>query len=225
VRYVLTVVRLDNGEERDVAQRFAELVFSPGVRAAQARYGSAAAGERLLRPDAAPQDLLGPDEAAFLAARDGFHLATVTSDGWPYVQFRGGPPGFLRVLDERTVGWADVRGNRQYVSVGNLDPAGPARVAMIVMDWTAPGRMKLLGSARVLDAADDPGTAAALTAPGQQGRVERAVVVTVEAVTWNCPQHITPRFTADEVARSVRPLQDELAQLRAENARLRAAAS
>ncbi len=203
-----------------MAQRFAELAFSPAVRSAQEHYGSAAVGARLLSSDDR-QDRLGPDEAAFLESRDGFHLATVTADGWPYVQFRGGPPGFVHVLDETTIGWADLRGNRQYITAGNLDPAGGARVAMIFMDLAQPSRIKLLGRARVVDVADDPALAARLTLEGQPGRVERSVLVDVEAFAWNCPQHITPRFTAEEVARSIRPLRDELVALRAENARLR----
>jgi uncharacterized protein len=204
-----------------MAQRFAELAFSPAVRSAQEHYGSAAVGARLLAADD-QQDRLGPDEMAFLESRDGFHLATVTADGWPYVQFRGGPPGFVHVLDETTIGWADLRGNRQYITAGNLDPAGGARVAMIFMDLAHPGRIKLLGRARVVDVADDPALAARLTVEGQPGKVERSVLVDVEAYAWNCPQHITPRFTAEEVARSIRPLQEELAALRTENARLRA---
>jgi uncharacterized protein len=203
-----------------MAQRFAELAFSPAVRSAQEHYGSAAVGARLLA-SADRQDRLGPDEIAFLSARDGFHLATVTSDGWPYVQFRGGPAGFVQVLDESTIGWADLRGNRQYITAGNLDPSGDARVAMIFMDQAHPSRIKLLGRARIVDVADDPALAARLTVDGQPGKVERSVLVDVEAFTWNCPQHITPRFTAEEVARSIRPLQDELTALRAENARLR----
>ncbi len=204
-----------------MAQRFAELAFSPAVRSAQEHYGSAAVGARLLAAEDR-QDRLGPDEIAFLSARDGFHLATVTADGWPYVQFRGGPPGFVKVLDETTIGWADLRGNRQYITAGNLDPAGGARVAMIFMDLANPSRVKVLGRARIVDVADDPALAARLTVEGQPGRVERSVLVDVEAYVWNCPQHITPRFTVEEISRSVRPLQDELAALRAENARLRA---
>ncbi len=204
-----------------MAHRFAELAFSPAVRSAQEHYGSAAVGARLLATDDR-EDRLGPDEAAFLESRDGFHLATVTADGWPYVQFRGGPPGFVHVLDETTIGWADLRGNRQYITAGNLDPSGDARVAMIFMDLAHPSRIKLLGRARIVDVADDPALAARLTVEGGPGKVERSVLVDVEAYAWNCPQHITPRFTADEVARSVRPLQEELAALRAENARLRA---
>ena len=203
-----------------MAQRFAELAFSPAVRSAQQRYGSAAVGARLLAADDR-QDRLGPDEIAFLEARDGFHLATVTADGWPYVQFRGGPPGFVHVLDETTIGWADLRGNRQYITAGNLDPAGDARVAMIFMDLANPSRIKLLGRARVVDVADDPALAARLTPAGPPGKVERSVLVDVEGFAWNCPQHITPRFTAEEVNRSIRPLRDELTALRAENSRLR----
>ncbi len=185
-----------------MAQRFAELAFTPEVRAAQEHYGSGAVGDRMLAsPDA--QDRLGPDEISFLSARDHFHLATVGSDGWPYVQFRGGPAGFVRVLDEKTIGWADLRGNRQYISAGNLDPAGAARVAMIFMDHAHPSRIKLLGTARVIDAADDPALADRLAVDGQRGKVERSILVNVEGYSWNCPQHITPRFTADEIERAM----------------------
>jgi len=184
-----------------VAHRFAELAFTPEVRAAQQHYGSGAVGDRMLAaPDA--QDLLGPHEISFITARDHFHLATVGSDGWPYVQFRGGPAGFVRVLDERTIGWADLRGNRQYISAGNLDPAGGARVAMIFMDHAHPSRIKLLGTARVIDAVDDPDLAARLIVGGERGKVERSILVNIEGYDWNCPQHITPRFTAEEIERA-----------------------
>lgn len=185
-----------------MAHRFAELAFTPEVRAAQQHYGSSAVGARMLAsPDA--RDRLGPHEMSFLTTRDHFHLATVGSDGWPYVQFRGGPAGFVRVLDETTIGWADLRGNRQYISAGNLDPAGPARVAMIFMDHAHPSRIKLLGTARVIDADDDPELAARLAVDGETGKVERSILVDVEGFDWNCPQHITPRFTADEVERAM----------------------
>jgi predicted pyridoxine 5'-phosphate oxidase superfamily flavin-nucleotide-binding protein len=201
--------------------RFAELLFTPEVRAAQAHYGGRA--ERLLTASDR-HDRLGPEEQDFLQARDGFHLATVGTMGWPYVQYRGGPAGFLRVLDDQTIAWADFRGNRQYVSTGNLGPAGEARVAIIAMDHARRQRMKILGTARIIDAADDPVLASSLAVPGYPGVVERAVLVTVAAYDWNCPQHITPRFTAEEVRESVAPLMAELAAVRAENAELRAAA-
>jgi uncharacterized protein len=200
--------------------RFAELLFTPAVRAAQDRYGSRAVGDRLLAAEDA-HDRLGADEVAFVAERDGFHLASVGESGWPYVQFRGGPAGFLRVVDERTLAWADFRGNRQYVTVGNLDGTGPRRVALFLMDQARQRRLKILGTARVVDAAEDPELAASLAVPGYQAVVERAVVVTVAAYDWNCPQHITPRFSGAEVERAVAPLRAELARLQAENERLR----
>jgi uncharacterized protein len=191
-----------------MGQRFAELTFSPEVRSAKAHYGSSGVGDRLLAA-VETQARLGPDEAVFLAARDGFHLATVTATGWPYVQFRGGPPGFVRVLDEHTIAWADLRGNRQYITAGNLDPSGDARVAMIFMDLAQPSRIKVLGTARIVDAADDPEFARGLTVAGERGKVERVVLVTVEAFAWNCPQHITPRYTKAEVEHLLESLIDE----------------
>jgi predicted pyridoxine 5'-phosphate oxidase superfamily flavin-nucleotide-binding protein len=203
-----------------MARRFAELLFTQAVRAAQARYGSRA--NRLLGA-ADPRDRLGPDEVEFLQTRDGFHLATVGETGWPYVQFRGGPPGFLQVLDERTIAWADFRGNRQYVSTGNLDPAGEARVAIIAMDHARQMRIKLLGTARIIDADADTELTARVAVPAYRAVVERVVVVTLAAFDWNCPQHITPRYTGEELRDVVAPLVAELEQLRAENARLRSA--
>jgi len=196
---------------------FAEIAFTPAVRAVQARQGSAAAYDRHLAPETDPADRIGPDEAAFIAARDGFYQATVSETGWPYVQFRGGPPGFLRVLDERTLGYADFRGNRQYVSAGNL--GGDDRVAMILMDYPNRRRLKILGHAR-LD--DDPDLVAQLHVAGYKARPERAVLVTIAGLDWNCPQHIPARLTLEELQPHLAPLKAELARLRAENVELRA---
>ncbi len=197
-----------------MGHRFAEIAFTPAVKAAQVRAGSRAAYERF-EADAEPHhDRLGPAEAAFLAARDGFYLASVGETGWPYVQHRGGPPGFLRVLDDRTLGFADFRGNRQYVSVGNL--GRDDRVAMILVDYPNRRRLKLLGRARLVEAADAPELVERLAVPGYRARVERAVLIDVEAFDWNCPQHIVPRFTAEEVARAVvAPLRARIAELEA----------
>lgn len=206
--------------------RFADLLFTPEVAAAQERWDSRAAMRRLQPREGggpAPDDALGEDEVAFLTSRDGFFVASTSSSGWPYVQFRGGPPGFLQVLDERRVAWADLRGNRQYVTTGNL--AGDDRVALVAMDWPTRSRVKLLGHARVTAAVDEPGLAARLDVG--DGVVERVVVVTVSAVSWNCAQHITPRYTAEEVqgavARVVGPLRTRIAELEAELAALRPA--
>lgn len=196
-----------------MAHRFAELAFTPAVKAAQARAGSRAAYERL-ESDAAPgHDRLGPAETAFLAARDGFYLASIGETGWPYVQHRGGPPGFLQVLDQVTLGFADFRGNRQYVSVGNL--ANDDRVALILVDYANRRRLKLLGRARLVEAADAPGLAERLTVPGYRARVERAVLIAIEASDWNCPQHIVPRWTQEEIDEAAAPLRARIAELEA----------
>jgi predicted pyridoxine 5'-phosphate oxidase superfamily flavin-nucleotide-binding protein len=197
--------------------RYAQLAFTGGVRAVQAEQGSATAMSRML--DDATRDELGPDEAAFLTARDGVYLATVGATGWPYVQYRGGPPGFLHVLDAHTLGFADVRGNRQYISTGNL--RGDDRVALFAMDYAHRMRLKLLGRAEVVALDADPALTARLTDIVTDGRPERLVLIHVEGVQPNCPQHITPRWSEPELEEALRPLRRRLAELEAEYARLR----
>lgn len=186
------------------------IAFTPSVRAAQRANHSP-----LARFEPGPDGwgdtvALGPDEVAFIEERDGFFQATVSQTGWPYVQFRGGPPGFVRAVGPSTIGYADLRGNRQYLSVGNL--AGDDRVALFFLDHATPGRLKLYGRARVVTDLDDPHVAA-LAAFADRGTVERAVLVDVVATDWNCRQHITRRFTADEVRAAVAPLQARIAEL------------
>ncbi len=192
--------------------------FTPAVRAAQEQYGSRAGLSRWADQDDGPKPL-GAAEREFLAVQDGFSLASVSSNGWPYVQWRGGPPGFLRVLDDRTLGWADFRGNRQYLSVGNA--AGEGRVALLVLDHARQQRLKVAGRLSFRDAREDPVLARTLTVAGYDARVERAAVLTVEAYDWNCPQHITPRFTGEQIEAAVGPLHDRIAELEAEVAALR----
>ncbi|ORE95263.1 pyridoxamine 5'-phosphate oxidase-like FMN-binding protein [Stappia sp. 22II-S9-Z10] len=207
-------------------QRYQTTMFTPAVQAVQSRYGSR---DTYARAAAAPEDPaasgaeagLGPQEAAFLAEQDGFFLASVSQSGWPYVQFRGGPKGFLRVLDPLTIGWADFRGNRQYISVGNV--AADPRVSLIVLDHARQARIKLIGRMSVAEAGDAPELAARLAVPGYRARVERGVTVKVEAFDWNCPQHITPRFTREEIAAAAAPLHQRIAELEAELAALKAA--
>lgn len=141
-------------------------------------------------------DALGPGEVAFILGRDGFYQATVSQNEWPYVQFRGGPVGFLRVLDEKTIGYADFRGNRQYLSVGNLNAND--RVALILMDYAQRRRLKIWGRVHIVHEKDEPDRVAQLEVPAYRARVERGVLITVEAFEWNCPQHITPRYTEAE---------------------------
>ena len=195
-----------------MGHRFAELAFTDRVKGVQEMQGSRGSYGRFEGGEA-HHDRLGPAEAMFLAARDSLYMATVGETGWPYVQHRGGPPGFLKVLDERTVGFADFRGNRQYVSVGNL--LGDDRVSLILVDYPNRRRLKILGRARAVTAEEDPVTLERLEVAGYRAKVERGLVVAVEAFDWNCPQHITPRFTEAEVAAAVAPLRARIAELEA----------
>ena len=201
-----------------MGHRFAELAFTDTVKAVQEREGSRE-GYRKFEGGEAHHDRLGPAEAAFLAARDSFYMATVSETGWPYIQHRGGPPGFLKVLDEQTIGFADFRGNRQYVSLGNL--SGDDRVALILVDYPNRRRLKILGRARPITAAEDAATLERLGLPGYRAKVERGLLIAVEAFDWNCPQHLTPRFTAEEIAEAVAPLHARIAELEAALARAR----
>ena len=200
-----------------MAKAFAELAFTEAVRDMQDYQGSARMYDRFLAQDAPAENVLGPDEVNFIALRDGFYQATVSETGWPYVQFRGGPRGFLKVLDDRTIAYADYRGNRQYISDGNLK--GDARISLILMDYPNSARLKILGRARL---SDDPDLITKLHDSEYKARPERAVVITIDAFDWNCPQHIPTRLTLEEMAPILEPFQRELAQLHAENAELKA---
>jgi predicted pyridoxine 5'-phosphate oxidase superfamily flavin-nucleotide-binding protein len=204
-----------------MSRAYSDLAFTPTVRAMQSRMGSRSAYAGLDQTDDR-RDALSEWEASFIHARDGFYQATVSETGWPYVQFRGGPAGFLQVLDARTLAYADLRGNRQYISVGNL--GGNDRVSLLLMDYANQRRLKILGRVRLVHEAEDAALFARLSLPRARAQVERAFVITVEAYDWNCPQHITPRFTEAEIEQAVLPLRTELEQARLELARLRAAA-
>jgi hypothetical protein len=195
-----------------MSRAYSDIAFTPTVRAMQTRMGSRSKYAPLDFADER-RDALTNEEAEFIEARNGFYQASVSESGWPYVQFRGGPAGFLRVLDDKTIGYADFRGNVQYISAGNLQ--GNDRIALILMDYANRRRLKILGRTRLIEAAEDPALTARLQMPGYRARVERAVIITVEAYDWNCPQHITPHYTAEEVKDLVAPLQEEIARLRA----------
>ena len=201
-----------------MAYDYLDIAATPGVRAAQTANGSRAMWEQF-RGDR-PSSRFTPYEAAFIDARDSFYMATVSETGWPYVQHRGGPPGFLKVLDERTLGFAEFRGNRQYISLGNA--AANDRVALFLMDYPHRTRLKMFARFEVRELTADPALAARLALPGYRARPERAVLLHLEAFDWNCPQHITPRVTEAEIAEAVAPLQARLAALEAENESLRA---
>lgn len=201
-----------------MAYGFLDIASTPSVRAAQAANGSREMWERFAGHRAFDQ--FTPNEAAFIEGRDSFYMATVSETGWPYVQHRGGPPGFLKVLDETTLGFADFRGNRQYISLGNA--AADDRVALILVDYPNRTRLKILAHMEARDLAADPDLAGRLTLPGYKGKPERAFVLRLEAFDWNCPQHITPRFTSAEIETAVSPLRARLAALEAENRALHA---
>jgi predicted pyridoxine 5'-phosphate oxidase superfamily flavin-nucleotide-binding protein len=181
-----------------MAHQFAELMFTDGVKAAQENYGSRTRLQRFTEM-AGPNDELSLREASFIAERDTFYMATVNNDGWPYVQHRGGPPGFLRILGPKQLAYADFRGNTQLVSVGNVSTND--RVSLILMDYPNQRRLKILGHMRVENTADVPAEdLAEVELPDYQALVERVVYIEVAAFDWNCPQHITQRYTESEWA-------------------------
>ncbi|WP_219417277.1 pyridoxamine 5'-phosphate oxidase family protein [Pseudonocardia nigra] len=200
-------------------QHYATIAFTDDVQQAQQRFGSRESMRRFAAADVG-NDVLTAAEREFVEQSDGFHVATTGSGGWPYVQHRGGPPGFLRVLDDHTLGYADFRGNRQYITTGNL--AGNDKASLFLMDHALQRRLKIYGRLEVIAADERPDLRELLTPPDYPARVERLVLVHVAAYDWNCPQHITPRFTHAQIEAALVPLRKELEALRAENAALRA---
>lgn len=198
---------------------FLDIATTPSVLAAQAANGSAGLYDKVVAKR--PSNRFSETEAAFIAARDSFYMASVSESGWPYVQYRGGPPGFLKLINETTLAFPDFRGNRQYISLGNV--TAEDRVALILMDYPRRRRLKLYGRIDARDLMAEPGLAERLALSDYRAVVERAFVLRLEAFDWNCPQHITPRFTEMEVAMASAPLTGRLAELEAENKELRAA--
>ncbi|HWV52495.1 pyridoxamine 5'-phosphate oxidase family protein [Pseudorhodoplanes sp.] len=196
---------------------FLDIAVTPSVKAAQAQNGSAHLWENF--KGHRTFDRLTESEEAFIGQRDSFYMATVSETGWPYVQHRGGPRGFLRVIDDRTLAFADFAGNRQYISLGNL--AAEGRVSLILMDYANRRRLKIFAHAEVKSLADNPDLAEKLSTPGYRGKAERAFVLHLDAFDWNCPQHITQRFDAPDVAQAIGALQQRIEALEAENKRLR----
>lgn len=195
---------------------YAEIAFTDTVKRVQEKQGSRRSYARM-DGDVETNVRLSEREAAFIAARDSFYMATVGETGWPYMQHRGGPPGFVKLLDDRTLGLADFQGNRQYVTVGNL--LTDDRVSLFFMDYANRARLKMYGRAQTTE---DPATLKRLAPPDYPARVERGILIAVEAFDWNCPQHITRRFAEDDVARAILPLQQRIEEL---EARLNASAT
>lgn len=199
---------------------FAKMTFTPAVLELQERYGSRQAYSNLLDENADPGNQAGPVEASFISARDGFYQSTISDNGWPYVQFKGGPRGFLKVIDEQTIAYADFSGNRQYLSAGNLTTNN--RVTLILVDYPNKRRLKIWGRAKLLDMDEDPKLIDSLNDDTYDAKVERAVVITLEALSWNCPQHLPQRFTVEELNQQLVPIFSELERLKAENKKLQA---
>jgi uncharacterized protein len=205
--------------ENSMGRRFQELAFTPLVKEHQLEHGSRRQYERM-EQTAPAGNTLGPAEQDFLQHRDSFYIASVSETGWPYVQHRGGPKGFVRVINPGLVGFADLRGNKQYISLGNLqhDP----RVALFFMDYPNQTRLKILGRVEVHE--HDPEAPALIESfrPADKADVlERVILIHVEAFDWNCPQHITPRYTMEELQKVLAPVREKLVTLEAENAALR----
>jgi predicted pyridoxine 5'-phosphate oxidase superfamily flavin-nucleotide-binding protein len=202
-----------------MGRRFAELAFTPLVKEQQEQHGSRKLYERV-EHSGDPGDRLGPFEQDFIKDRDGFYMASVTETGWPYIQYRGGSKGFLRILDERTIGFTDLRGNKQYISLGNLQHDN--RVALFFMDYPRQARLKILGRVEVHEGdAEAEVLIKKLRDSQEKTPVERALIIHVEAFDWNCPQHITPRYTEEELAEVLEPIRQRLEALEEENEQLR----
>ena len=193
-----------------MAEKFLELLVTPSVAKAQEHYF----GRSQPIPGGAKRDALTDDETQFIQSRDSFYMATVSESGWPYMQHRGGQPGFLHVINPTTLAFADYKGNRQMLSTGNL--AVNDRVCLFLMDYPQRTRLKILGHARIEDARQHPELVARFATPDVQRIVERVFLIDVISFDWNCPKYITPRYTAAEVEEAVAPLRQRIAELEAE---------
>ena len=193
-----------------MATKYLDLMFTDAVCRAQKQYygrvGNIAG--------ALERDPLGQAEAGFITARDSFYLGSINESGWPYVQHRGGPPGFLRVMDETTLVFADYKGNRQLLSTGNVSVND--RVALFLMDYKNRERLKILGHARIEDARVHPELTEQFTDPKMRSSAERLVFIDVVSLDWNCPKYITPRYSLEEVEDLVGPLRARIAELEAQ---------
>jgi len=193
-----------------MAEKFLEIAFTDSVRKAQEQYF----GKSQRVHSSAEHDALTDDEIHFIESRDSFYLATVSESGWPYMQHRGGKPGFLHVVSPTSLAFADYRGNRQMLSTGNL--AVNDRVLLFLMDYPERARLKILGHARVEDARQHPELVSKFSTPDVQRIVERVFLIEVVSFDWNCQQYIIPRYTAAEVEKAVLPLRQRITELEAQ---------
>ena len=190
-------------------RKFTEIAFTPEVKAAQTQYGTREIYENFVQ-QGITEDLLTAQEIEFIQARDSFYLGTVGSNGYPYIQFRGGATGFLKIIDEKTLGFADFKGNLQYISVGNLLESD--RVFLFLMDYAHRRRLKIWGRAKVID---DASLLSELAVSNYPAEIERGIIITIEAMSWNCPQHIPLKYSEAEVKAKTEPLEARIKELEA----------
>ncbi len=186
-----------------MAHRYTEIMFTDNVKEIQQQKGSRNSYSRFEEGEDY-NNILGPKEADFILESDSFYIASVSETGWPYVQHRGGPKGFVKIIDEKTIGLADFSGNKQYISAGNFK--GNDRVSLFFMDYKNKRRLKMAGRISVINEGDVVGH---LTVPDYKAKVERGFIIKIEAFDWNCPQHITPRYTKEDM----QPLMDHIEKL------------
>jgi len=178
-----------------MAKNYPSIAFTAAIKKLQERFGSRASYARLEKESYV--DGLTDNEIAFIGQRDSFYMATIGENGYPYIQHRGGPKGFVKVLDKNRIGFIDFRGNMQYISVGNIGTHN--KVSLIMVDYPARARLKILATATIIEIKDDPALYEQLDLPGYKFKPERMIVLTIDAYDWNCPQHIIPRYTVEEI--------------------------
>jgi predicted pyridoxine 5'-phosphate oxidase superfamily flavin-nucleotide-binding protein len=202
-----------------MTKTFGSLVFTDAVKALQERYGSRRQYARMEEVGAGVRADLGAEERDFIGERDNFYMASLGETGWPYVQYRGGPKGFLKVIDDRTIAFADFLGNKQYISTGNLTTDD--RVALIMVDYPRQQRLKILGRAEIFEEDKAKDWIAKVRDPTYKAKTERVYVIRIEAFDWNCPQHIVRRFTEEEIREVLEPIERQMQGLENENKKLR----
>ena len=200
-----------------MAKNFAEVAFTDAVKELQEKHGSRKGYERMEKFNVI--DGLSENEMDFIEDRDSFYLASIGVKNFPYIQHRGGPKGFVKIIDKNTIGFIDFTGNKQYISVGNF--ATNNNVALIMMDYPARARLKIFATAEIVELKDNPELFESLDLGDYKYRPERMMLFHIEAYDWNCPQHITPRFTVDEIENALKPqlllitkLEDEIIKLK-----------
>ncbi|MBY0226814.1 MAG: pyridoxamine 5'-phosphate oxidase family protein [Hyphomicrobium sp.] len=197
-----------------MSRHYSNVMFTPSVKQAQEENGSRRAYKSLERPDTTPEPLT-QHEITFIRSRDSLYMASVSETGWPYIQHRGGPRGFIKVLSENEIGIADYSGNRQYITVGNI--SSHDRVALILVDYPNRRRLKLIGRMRIIERTDPRFK----SLEDEDPPAERGLIISVEGTDWNCPQYITPRFTVSELEDALEPVREQIRQLERENQELR----